>query len=340
MKLFLDSASLEEIEKALDLGIISGVTTTPTFMHREGVTDVDAAIIKLSGMVPSLHVEALGDTYEDTIAEAHRISALPFKTKPVFKIPVSNVGVKACIRLVKEGHQVNLHLVYTLNQAYMAMEAGATFVGLLAGRLHDQGHDAMALVGQAVQAADRYNYASKVVVSSVRHPEHVRQALILGAHGCSVPWRVLRMLASNDLSATGAAEFRAHTKLRTVRVRELLREKNPVCKPSDSILDAMLQMTEAGLGSVSIVDGNNRVVGVLPEGDIRKELKARGKEVVNMKISDFDYKSPVAIDADALLYDAVDAFSRHELDNIVVVENDVPIGMIDIQALVKMGLLG
>src|SRR5688572_8117328 len=125
MELYLDSVDFKEIEQAFKLGFLTGLTTTPTFMHRHGITDIDGAIVKLSGMVPVLQVEALGDTPEDILKEAERLLALGLdKNKTVFKIPVSNVGVTACKLLRDKGLLVNIHLVYTLNQAYMAMAAG------------------------------------------------------------------------------------------------------------------------------------------------------------------------------------------------------------------------
>lgn len=340
MELYLDSVNFEEIEEAVKLGVLSGLTTTPTFMFRHGIKEVDKAIVTLSGMVPSLHIEALGENDDEILKEVDRILNLPLKKKPVFKIPVSNHGISVCRQLVNDGHKVNLHLVFTLNQVYVAMEAGATYVCPLVGRLHDQGHDAMALIEQAVGLVNRYGYKSKVMVSSVRHPEHVRQALLLGAHACTVPWNVLKILSQNNLTTAGSEQFLEHTRLMTVKVKDVIREKNPVCTLEDSILTAIVQMTESRLGAVSVVDENNKLVGIFTDGDIRRKLKEHKKNFVNMKMSDFSYQKPVSIKANALLYEAVDIFSKHEYDNIIVVENNVPLGMIDVQDLVKMRLLG
>ncbi len=125
MELYLDSVDFEEIEQAFELGFLTGLTTTPTFMHRHGITDVDGAIVKLSGMVPELQVEALGNTHDEIVSEAERLLTLPLENEPVFKVPISQEGVRACNTLTKRGHRVNVHLIYTLNQAYMAMAAGA-----------------------------------------------------------------------------------------------------------------------------------------------------------------------------------------------------------------------
>lgn len=340
MELFLDSVNLGEIEECLHLGIISGLTTTPTFMHRHGISDIDGAIIKLSKIVPSLHIEALGENYEEIIAEARRIRELPLEKNPVFKIPVSSHGIKACSTLVREGYEVNIHLVYNLNQSYMAMEAGATYVCPLVGRLHDQGYDAMDLIDQMVKVVNRYGYKSKVMVSSVRHPEHVRQALLLGAHACTVPWNVIRMLPDNNLTSLGTKQFIEHTKLMTVKVRDVIREKNPVCHLSDSVMKAIVEMTESKLGAISIVDDENKLVGIFTDGDIRRQLMDHGEDVIKMKMSDFQTNKPVTIHADSLLHEAVTIFSKHEYDNIIVEENNVPLGMIDIQDFAKMNLLG
>src|SRR5580698_1624824 len=157
MELYLDSADLKEIEEAFQLGFLNGLTTTPTFMHRGGVTDIDQLIVKLSRIVPVLQIEALGNTAEEVLKEAHRQLKLGLDPKKtVFKIPVSLEGVKACYLLRKEGLLVNVHLVYTLQQAYMAMQAGATYVCPLVGRLQDQGHDAIELVNQCVRAVNEY----------------------------------------------------------------------------------------------------------------------------------------------------------------------------------------
>ena len=159
MELYLDSADIEEIKKAFELGFLSGLTTTPTFMHRHGITNIDAAIIELSKIVPVLQIEALGSNAGDIISEVHRQDALGLdKGTTVYKIPISLEGVRACKKLTEDGFKVNIHLVYTLQQAYMAMAAGATYICPLVGRLQDQGHDALHLIEQSVQDVNYNGY--------------------------------------------------------------------------------------------------------------------------------------------------------------------------------------
>lgn len=341
MDLYLDSVDFKEIEAAFELGFVKGLTTTPTFMHRHGITDIDEAIVKLSGMVPELQVEALGETHDAIIAEAHRLLTLPLKSKPVFKIPVSNVGLRACNTLAKEGHKVNVHLVYTLNQAYMAMAAGASFVCPLAGRLQDQGHDAIALFEDCVEVIEKYGYDSKIMFSSVRHPDHVRQALLSGAHVCTVPWSVMKKICDNSLTTLGADQFFEHTRLMTIKVKEAIRPTNPLCRLDETVTAAMIKMTESGLGAVTLVDAGGKLAGIFTDGDIRRQIQKSGHAVLENKMQDLDFtKEPVTVNSDALLYVAVNTLQEKQLDNIIVLEDNRPIGILDVQDLVKLGLLG
>jgi len=341
MDLYLDSVDFKEIERAFEFGFLKGLTTTPTFMHRHGITDIDGAIVRLSGMVPELQVEALGDTVESILAEADRIMALPLESEPVFKVPISNAGVMACQRLTAKGRRVNVHLIYTLNQAYMAVAAGAAFVCPLAGRLQDQGHDAIKLFEQCVEMIERHNYDSKVMFSSVRHPEHVRQALLAGVHVCTVPYGVIAHLCDNSLTALGTAQFREHTALMTMHVKELIRPQNPVCDLTETLSSAMVRMTESRLGVVTLVDSAGKLAGIFTDGDLRRRLQEDGRQILDTTLGKIAFTTtPVTIGQDALLNEAVKLFKEFEVDSIIVVDGERPIGVLDIQDLVKLGLLG
>lgn len=341
MELYLDSVDFKEIEEALKLGTIDGLTTTPTFMHRHGITNVDEAILKLSKMVNVLQVEALGDTPEEVEKEADRLIGLGLDpAKTVFKIPVSNIGIAACKRLRNKGYMVNVHLVYTLAQAYMAMQAGATYVCPLVGRLQDQGHDAITLIEQCVETVNYYGYDTKIMFSSVRHAEHARTAILSGVHTITAPWGVMKRLTENNLTTIGTNQFIEHTKLMTMRVNEIIAQYNPRIKVSENVLDAVVEMNKSGLGSVSVVDDSGKLVGVFTDGDLRRKITDDGRSVLDKKLSDFDFKYPITINADALLYEAVELFKKHEVDNIIVMENNKLFGMLDIQDFVKLDLIG
>lgn len=334
MELYLDSANLKEIEEGFKLGFLNGLTTTPTFMQREGITDIDGMIVKLSKMVPVLQIEALGNTAEDVVKEAHRQLNLGLDPKKtVFKIPVSLEGVRACALLRKDGLLVNVHLVYSLQQAYMAMHAGASYVCPLVGRLQDQGHDALGLVEQCVQAVDHYGYDTKIMFSSVRNNEHVRNALNVGVHTITVPLKVLKSLTENHFTTLGTDQFLQDTKLMTMKVHEAINGVNPVVASSTNVKDAIVKMTEFGFGAIVVADADLQVKGVFTDGDLRRHLQTEGSLILDKQLGDLVYKTPVSIEGNVLLNDAANLFKKTNVDTILVTDNGKPIGMLDIQDL-------
>jgi transaldolase len=334
MELYLDSANLREIEEGFKLGFLNGLTTTPTFMQREGITDIDSMIVKLAGMVPVLQIEALGNTAEEVVDEAKRQLDLGLDpTRTVFKIPVSLEGVRACHMLRKEGLLVNVHLVYTLQQAYMAMHAGATYVCPLVGRLQDQGHDALMLVEQCVDAVIKYGYNSKIMFSSVRHAEHVRNAINIGVHTITVPLKVLKALTDNNFTTIGTEQFLQDTRLMTMRVKEAASKVNPIVPATAALKDALVKMTEYGFGAVTITNGDGSVKGVFTDGDIRRLLQTEGEHILDKKMEEMSYKAPISIESSALLNDAHQIFKKTNVDTILITEDGRPVGMLDIQDL-------
>ncbi len=340
MEFFLDSANMAEIEEALKLGIIDGVTTTPTFMHKNGITDIDGAIIKLSKMVPVLMIEALGETSQEIVAEARRLLALGLdKKKTVFKIPVNMEGVKACKKLHEEGFLVNVHLVYNIQQAYMALTAGANYVCVLVGRMQDQGHDALGLVKQIVEVINHYKYDAKVMFSSVRYPEHTKDALLLGAHNITIPWSVMKKLGDNHLTKLGTDQFFQHTRLMTIQVKSVISDVNPVVDVDCKVLDALLKMTDSGMGAVTVVSKEGKLAGIFTDGDLRRQMRKMGDLILTATVGECMTANAISIESDAMLQKATDIFNANQVDNIIVTENGKPIGMLDVQDLIKLDLL-
>ncbi len=334
MELYLDSANMKEIEEGFKLGFLDGLTTTPTFMQREGITDIDGTIVKLSKIVPVLQIEALGSNADEIKREAYRQLELGLDPKKtVFKIPVSLEGVRACKILRNDGLLVNVHLVYTLQQAYMAMHAGATYVCPLVGRLQDQGHDALTLIEQCVDAVDYYGYDTKIMFSSVRHNEHVRNAINIGVHTITVPLKVLKSLTENNFTQIGTEQFFRDTRMMMVKVKEAIRPVNPVVSSEISVKDAIVKMTEFGFGTVVVTAKDGGVLGVFTDGDLRRYLQKDGENILNKKLKELEYKTPVSIDANVILNEASALFKKSNVDTIMVTDGGKPIGMLDIQDL-------
>jgi TalC/MipB family fructose-6-phosphate aldolase len=332
MELYLDSANLKEIEEGFKLGFLDGLTTTPTFMQREGVTDIDDTIVKLSKMVPVLQIEALGNTSEQIVKEAKRQLDLGLDVKrTVFKIPVSLEGVKACYLLRKEGLMVNVHLVYTLQQAYMAMHAGANYVCPLVGRLQDQGHDALDLIAQCVNAVEHYGYQTKIMFSSVRHNEHVRNAINLGVHTITMPLKVLKSLTENNFTTLGTSQFIRDTRLMTVKVRDVVNNTNPIVPENTTLKDAIIKMSGFGFGAITVIESNGNLKGIFTDGDLRRLLEHEGDHILDKKLKELHYGKPISVDINALLNDAVALFRQYQVDTLLVTEGEKPVGMLDIQ---------
>ncbi|HPD65387.1 MAG TPA: transaldolase family protein [Bacteroidia bacterium] len=340
MELYLDSVDLNEIEQAFSLGFLTGLTTTPTFMHRQGIKNIDEAIVKLSEKVPVLQLEAIGESSEDIIGEAERLLSLGLNPgKTVFKIPVSFEGVKACKKLIDKGLLVNIHLVYTIQQAYMAMAAGATYICPLVGRLQDQGQDALGLIDQCVSAVNYYGYSSKIMFSSVRNIEHVKNAINLGVHACTMPWYVLKNLTQNSFTTLGTNEFLQHSRLLNMKAGDVIRRENPVVKLNDNITEAIKQMTSSGLGAVSVVDESGKLTGIFTDGDLRRNLGQFGEQVFMKKMAELAHPLPVSVESDTILQDVIAVFKERKIDNIIVTQSGKPIGMIDIQDITDLKLL-
>ena len=333
MELYLDSGDFKEIDEVFSkFPFLTGLTTTPTFMHREGVDNIDKLIVELSKKVPIIQIEALGDKCEQILSEAERQLNLGLDpAKTVFKIPISLEGIRACHLLRNKGLLVNIHLVYTLQQAYMAMQAGATYVCPLVGRLQDQGHDALALIEQCVAAVEYYGYDTKIMFSSVRNNEHVRNAINLGVHTITIPWKILRTLTENAFTTVGTEQFIEHTMLMTKKVKEFMRPINPLVSEDTIITDAIVKMTEFGFGCITVLDKNKNVKGVFTDGDLRRLLSSNGREVLGKKLSDLKYKIPISVEADSLLNEASMIFINNKVDTVLVMDKGKPAGMLDIQ---------
>tara|TARA_R110002050_G_scaffold200591_1_gene335538 strand:- start:86411 stop:87421 length:1011 start_codon:yes stop_codon:yes gene_type:complete len=336
MELYLDSADLGEIKEAMELGFFTGLTTTPTFMHRHGITDIDGTIVELSKIVDILQIEALGDTADEVIAEAYRQEALGLdRNKTVYKIPMSLEGVKACKKLTDEGFMVNIHLVYTLQQAYLAMEAGATYVCPLVGRLQDQGNDALALVEQCVNAVEYYGYDSKIMFSSVRTVEHMRNAINVGVHTFTAPWKIVKAATLNHFTTIGTDQFTQDTHIMTAKVKDVVGAKNPHVGMDATVTDALVKMTAGGYGAVSVVDANGAAAGIFTDGDLRRLMESKGTDAVNTKMGDLGLTAPKTIDAEELLYKAQAMFADTKVDSLVVVSQGKVVGLLDVQDMIK-----
>ncbi len=208
MRIFLDTANIEQIREAAKLGIISGVTTNPSLVSQEGNADYQAAIKEICSIITGpISAEVLAEEVESMIEQARDIST--WAPNIVIKIPATTTGLEATSILAKDNIKVNFTLCFSLNQALLGALAGATYVSLFVGRLDDAGHDGMQVVKDIVEVFNHYQLPTQVIAASIRHPQHCVAAAKAGAHIATVPYNVLMQMIRHPLTDIGVTRFLA-----------------------------------------------------------------------------------------------------------------------------------
>ena len=208
MKFFLDTANVEDIRKANDMGVICGVTTNPSIIAKEGrdfkqVVAEIASIVDgpISGEVKATTVDAPG-----MIAEGREIAKI--HKNMVVKIPMTVEGLKACHTLAAEGIKVNMTLIFTVNQALLAARAGAAFVSPFVGRLDDISERGTDLIAEVAQVFNTHGIQTEIIAASIRHPMHVTECALAGADIATVPFKVIEQMCKHPLTDQGIEKFR------------------------------------------------------------------------------------------------------------------------------------
>ena len=207
MKLFIDTAKVEDIRKANDMGVISGVTTNPSLIAKEG-RDFNEVIREITTIVDgpiSGEVKATTVDAEGMIKEGREIAAI--HPNMVVKIPITVEGLKAVKVLSAEGIKTNVTLIFTANQALLAAEAGATYVSPFLGRLDDINQSGVDLIEEIVTIFDNYGYDTEIIAASIRNPVHVTECALAGADIATVPYSVIEQMTKHPLTDQGIERF-------------------------------------------------------------------------------------------------------------------------------------
>jgi transaldolase len=206
MHIFLDTANIEQIRQAAKLGLISGVTTNPSLVAKEGPSNLKSRIIEICSLVDgSVSVEVLSLDVEGMIKEARELAS--WHKNVTVKIPVSEAGYEAVSVLSRENIKTNLTLCFSPTQTLLGARAGATYVSPFVGRLDDIGHRGMDVVSETVEIFTKYNLKTQVIAASIRHPLHVIEAARAGSHIATVPYDVLMKMMKHPLTDSGIARF-------------------------------------------------------------------------------------------------------------------------------------
>ena len=208
MRLFLDSANIEYLKHGVSMGVITGATTNPSLVAKEGKVDYKKHVQEICSFVPGpVSAEVLSQDASGMIKEARDIAK--WAENVVVKIPASIEGLEATRQLAQEGIKVNLTLCFSVNQALLGAAAGAAFVSPFVGRLDDIGEDGMGLVHDMVSVFDNYpdSISTQVIAASIRHPRHCVEAAEVGAHIATIPYDVLLQMIRHPLTDIGIKRF-------------------------------------------------------------------------------------------------------------------------------------
>ena len=205
MKFFVDTADCAEIASLAETGLLDGVTTNPSLIHKSGRQFLEV-IAEIAGLVDGpVSAEVVAVDTTKMLREAEVLRKLG--SNICIKLPLTMPGLTVCRRLANEGVMVNVTLCFSAAQALLAAKAGAAFISPFVGRLDDIGQDGMLLIEDIRTIYDNYDFATEILVASVRHPVHVLQAAKLGADVATMPPGVIRALANHPLTASGLAAF-------------------------------------------------------------------------------------------------------------------------------------
>ncbi|WP_342048392.1 fructose-6-phosphate aldolase [Bacillus sp. OTU530] len=214
MKFFIDTANLEDIQKAYRIGVLAGVTTNPSLVAKEGVKFEDriAEICQAVPRVESVSAEVTPDavTADEMIAQAEELIKINGGDEKVtIKLPMTLAGLEACRYLADKGVKTNVTLIFTVNQALLAARAGATYVSPFLGRLDDISEDGVQLVSKVAELFRIHSFDTQIIAASVRHPDHVTRVALAGAHIATIPYAVIEQTSKHPLTDQGMEKFAA-----------------------------------------------------------------------------------------------------------------------------------
>ena len=206
MKFFIDSAILDEIRQVAEMGLVDGVTTNPTLLAKEG-KGFKTTILEICSMVdgPVSAEVVTSDNAEQMLKEAHIVAG--WHPNVVVKIPFGPEGIKVVKKLTAEGIKTNVTVLFTVTQALIAAKAGATFLSNFVGRVDDLSGEGMVAVRDTVNMVHEYEFASEVLVASVRSPQHIVESVRCGAQIATIPFKVLEQMYKHPLTTSGIAQF-------------------------------------------------------------------------------------------------------------------------------------
>ncbi len=330
MKIFLDSLDIKQIKKYSVMGLLSGITTNPTFSKRFGMSN-DIEMVKKIRLAlgdGEIHVEAVGDFKDEITTNARRLEEESGDTGLVFKIPFSEEGIAASKVLIDEGFKTNLHLIYSINQALLAAATKATYVCPLIGRLDDAGHDAIENVIRMKESFREHSETTLIMASSIRHPQHVLQSYENGIDAITIPPNVLSQMFYHPLTDNGVDIFKndiAAIKL----ISSCNISSDLIVKETDTIFHCLSLMIIHKRGAVVISSDKSRLLGIFTAGDLKRLIRD-GKPITKSEVvGKYMVRDPISINSNETLLDAKEMMRKFDVDHLVVTNDEMVLGILD-----------
>lgn len=334
MKIFVETNDLREAEKLGRLPYTNGLCINPERIKSYGSAWSGEFLPKFTEEGLVLMIDLNGDTWEAWVEEGIKISSMGIPSeKLVFRFPVTEGAMHACAEFKRRGMKTCVRFVNNVHQAFLCLNSGADIISIPCMEVGEKGFNPFDLVRDVHEIILTHGYDCQLMLSQITDGLRFTDALKSGVDLVSVPASLLYTLQQNLLDNDATARYVHESRLYSLKVADVMRTEHTSISENASIVEATAEMTLGGLGAVAVLDSAGKLLGVFTDGDLRRQLQSKGIEFLNLKLRDLSYKNPVSIEGTASLNEASAIFREKRIDNILVTNNQVFAGIIDIQDL-------
>ena len=333
MEYYLEAAGKEELNEASESTMCAGINAHIDLM-RSLHDDPHSVIVDLCARFAHTHIAVAGQKAYELIHETHKMLHKGLVSeKVVFRFPATFEGIQACRKLQNENISVHLESIGSMQQAWLAMEAGATWISTSPALTHHTGSDGLITAQECVELQERYAYPSQFMLCSAQTAEQIKQALDAGVHALSASFALIKESANHKLALSSSHEMNGIHRLMHLRVGDVIKPNNPTLNIELTIGDAVVEMSKGGMGAVSIINNHGEIMGIFTDGDLRRQIQQKGNIALELKLSELTLKKPASIERSAFLIEAAELLKVLKIDNLLVTDAGRLIGMLDIQDL-------
>lgn len=334
MQLFVETNDLREAEKLAALPFVNGLCLNSERLNRYGNGSSEPELIKLAHTGIQFIIDLNGDSWEEWMSEAIRIQSAGFPDNSVvFRMPVTAGALRAANELEQKDIPTCIRFVNTMQQGYLALQAGAAIISIPFMEMADKSADPIQLTADMIEFSALHAYKSRIMLSQITDSLQFAEAMRCGVDLVSVSSSLAFAMQQNLMDNRVANAYLHESRLHVLTAAAVMRTEHISVKPEQTIIDAIAEMTLGGLGAVAVADESGKLYGVFTDGDLRRQLQAKGNDFLQMKMSDMQYKVPVTVNSGSSLASASAIFREKRIDNILVVDDNKLVGIIDIQDL-------